>query len=127
MSLEKKASILLVDDEPNILVPLEFLVKQQGYQAEKATSGQEALDKMSVCLPDLVILDVMMPGMDGFEVARRIRQDERFENTRIIFLTAKGSQSDRQSGYSIGGEVYLVKPFDNNELIDIVNELLAFG
>ncbi len=127
MSLEKKATILLVDDEPNILVPLEFLVKQQGYQVEKATSGQEALDKMSVCLPDLVILDVMMPGMDGFEVARRIRQDERFENTRIIFLTAKGSQADRQSGYSTGGEIYLVKPFDNDELIDIVNELLAFG
>ncbi len=127
MSLEKKATILLVDDEPNILVPLEFLVKQQGYQVEKATSGQEALDKMPGCLPDLVILDVMMPGMDGFEVARRIRQDERFENTRIIFLTAKGSQADRQSGYSTGGEIYLVKPFDNDELIDIVNELLAFG
>ena len=127
MSLAKKANILLVDDEPNILVPLEFLVKQQGFNVEKATSGQEALDKMQTFHPDLVILDVMMPGMDGFEVARRIRQDERFDSTRIIFLTAKGSQADRQSGYATGGEVYLTKPFDNDELINIVNEVVEFG
>ena len=119
--------ILLVDDEPNILVPLEFLMTQQGYTVEKATNGQEALSKMTVFRPDLVILDVMMPGIDGFEVARRIRQNENLDNTRIIFLTAKGSQADRRQGYSMGGEVYISKPFDNDELVNTVSEVLEFG
>ena len=118
--------ILLVDDEPNILVPLEFLMTQQGYTVEKATNGQEALSKMTVFRPDLVILDVMMPGIDGFEVARRIRQNENLDNTRIIFLTAKGSQADRRQGYSMGGEVYISKPFDNDELVNTVSEVLEF-
>jgi len=119
--------ILLVDDEPNILIPLEFLMKQQGYTVEKASNGLRALEKMESFTPDIVILDVMMPDMDGFETAIRIRQNPSFEHTRIIFLTAKGSPNDRLNGYANGGEIYLTKPFDNDELVQRVQELVQFG
>ena len=127
MTERKNIQILLVDDEPNILAPLEFLVSQQGYRVEKALNGHEALEKMDKVHPNLVILDVMMPGMDGFEVARRIRQDGRFDQTQIIFLTAKGAANDRLNGYANGAEIYLTKPFDNDDLIHTVNEAVEFG
>ena len=123
----KSAKILLVDDEPNILVPIEFLMQQQGFEVRKAYSGQEALDSMPGYKPDVVVLDVMMPGMDGFEVAQRIRKQPGLRNTRILFLTAKGTEEDRLKGYSTGGEVYMTKPFDNDELIQVVAEMLEFG
>ena len=123
----KSAKILLVDDEPNILVPIEFLMKQQGYEVRKAFSGQEALDTLSGFIADVVVLDVMMPGMDGFEVAKRIREHPDLQNTRILFLTARGSEADRDKGYSTGGEVYLTKPFDNDDLVQVVAEVLEFG
>ncbi|MEM0994150.1 MAG: response regulator [Bacteroidota bacterium] len=119
--------VLLVDDEPNILVPLEFLMKQQGYQVEKAQNGIAALDKMKKDVPNIVILDVMMPGMTGFEVAKQIRAQPKFEDTRIVFLTAKGTPEDKMNGYSNGGEIYITKPFDNSDLVTKVNELIEFG
>lgn len=123
----QSAKILLVDDEPNILAPIEFLMKQQGYEVRKAFSGQEALDILSGYTPDVVILDVMMPGMDGFEVAKSIRNSPSLSKTSIVFLTARGSGSDRDKGYSTGGEVYLTKPFDNDDLVQVVSEVLEFG
>lgn len=120
-------TVLLVDDEPNILVALEYLVKQAGYRVVKAQNGEQALSAMAEHRPAIVVLDVMMPGMDGFETARRIRSDEANEEVRIIFLTAKGTQEDRFRGYSNGGEVYLTKPFDNEELINTINEVVEFG
>lgn len=119
--------ILLVDDEPNILIPLEFLVQQQGYQVIKATNGLEALAAVETHHPDIMVLDVMMPGMDGFEVARKIRENEDFDDLRIIFLTAKGTQQDRFAGYDSGGEIYITKPFDNEDLINTINELAEWG
>ena len=127
MGQEKNAKILLVDDEPNILAPIEFLMQQQGYEVRKALSGPEALDTLSRFVPDVVVLDVMMPGMDGFEVAAAIRQMPALERTRILFLTAKGTEADRDKGYSTGGEVYMTKPFENAELVRIVAEVLEFG
>lgn len=124
---DKAKRILLVDDEPNILVAIEFLLKQEGYTVQKAFDGQQAIEKVDSFRPDIVILDVMMPGFDGFEVARRIRNIEGNEDTRIIFLTARGTQADKVKGYSTGGEYYITKPFDNDELIGIVNELVEFG
>jgi DNA-binding response OmpR family regulator len=123
----KSAKILLVDDEPNILVPIEFLMVQQGYEVRKAFNGHEALEILSGYTPDVVILDVMMPGMDGFEVARSIRKNPAFDHTRILFLTAKGSEPDREKGYATGGEVYMTKPFDNDDLVQLVSEVLEFG
>ena len=114
------AKILLVDDEPNILIALEFLMNQQGYTVETAKDGQTALKIMESFVPDVVLLDVMMPGMDGFEVAKKIRENSDLEKTQIIFLTAKGTKEDRQKGYKSGGEIYLIKPFNNEELIEAV-------
>jgi DNA-binding response OmpR family regulator len=127
MGQQKTAKILLVDDEPNILAPIEFLMQQQGYEVRKALSGSEALDTLSHFVPDVVVLDVMMPGMDGFEVAATIRQMPALEQTRILFLTAKGTEADRVRGYSTGGEVYMTKPFENAELVRVVAEVLDFG
>ncbi|TXB70191.1 response regulator transcription factor [Phaeodactylibacter luteus] len=124
---KQKTKVLLVDDEPNILVALEFLVKQAGYQVFKASNGEEALLAAQQQAPHIIILDVMMPGMDGFEVARKVRSLPELENARIIFLTAKGTPEDKSNGYANGGEVYLTKPFDNNELINTINEVVEFG
>jgi DNA-binding response OmpR family regulator len=123
----KKGRVLLVDDEPHILTALEFLVETAGYQVRKAAEGEEALRLAADFLPDIIVLDVMMPGMDGFELARHIRQMPELEDARIVFLTAKGTVQDRAQGYSSGGEVYLTKPFDNDQLLTIINEVLEFG
>lgn len=127
MSNQQHTKILLVDDEPNILIALEFLFEQEGYIVEKAFDGLQALEKVHIFRPQVIILDVMMPGLDGFEVAKRIRMMPDFEEVRILFLTAKGTPQDKRKGYSSGGEVYITKPFDNEEVVRVVNETLEFG
>jgi DNA-binding response OmpR family regulator len=127
MNKDKTTKILLVDDEPNILVALEFLFKKDGYLVEKAQNGHQALEKARTFCPHIMVLDVMMPGLDGFEVARRLRNMPDAEEVRIIFLTAKGTTNDRMKGYSSGGEIYLTKPFDNEELMRTVREIVEFG
>jgi DNA-binding response OmpR family regulator len=127
MTNKNSTKVLLVDDEPNILIALEYLLQKEGYQVLKAQNGEKALDALRQQQPDIVVLDVMMPGMSGFEVAQRIRANPKHEATRIIFLTAKGTQKDRFQGYATGGEVYITKPFDNQELINTINEVVEFG
>jgi DNA-binding response OmpR family regulator len=127
VTAKHSTKVLLVDDEPNILVAIEFLLKKEGYQVFKAQDGEKALDAMQQLHPNIVVLDVMMPGIDGFEVAKRIRSNPAYEDTRIIFLTAKGTPNDRYQGYATGGEVYITKPFDNEELINTINEVVEFG
>lgn len=122
-----KKRILIVDDEPHILTAISFLLSQKGYAIEKADNGKQALKKAEAFVPDIVILDVMMPELDGFQVARQLRQNAKFDALRIIFLTARGTQEDRFQGYETGGEVYLTKPFDNDELLLTVQEVLEFG
>lgn len=119
--------ILIVDDEPNIVLAIEFLLQREGYQIAKAYDGLQALELAAEFQPDIVLLDVMMPGLNGFEVGQRIRQMPMLENTKIIFLTAKGTQRDKQTGYASGAEVYMIKPFDNDELVTTVNEMMAYG
>jgi DNA-binding response OmpR family regulator len=121
------AKVLIVDDEPNIVTAVDFLLQQQGIETAKAYNGADALEILPDFQPNIIILDVMMPGIDGFEVARKIRSMNEYDNTRIIFLTAKGTDKDRWAGYASGGEVYLTKPFDNETLINVVMETLKFG
>ena len=121
------AKILIVDDEPNIVLAIEFLLQREGYRTEKAYDGLQALEIVPDFQPDIIILDVMMPGMSGFELGQKIRQMPRLENTKIIFLTAKGTQRDKQMGYDSGAEAYMIKPFDNDVLVTTVNEMMAFG
>jgi DNA-binding response OmpR family regulator len=123
----KTTKILLVDDEPNILIALEFLFEKEGYIVQTAFDGHQAIQKADAFRPDIMVLDVMMPGIDGFEVAKRLRNMLNFDNLRIIFLTAKGTTNDRMKGYSSGGEIYLTKPFDNDELVQTVREIIEFG
>lgn len=121
------AKVLIVDDEPNIVLAIEFLLQREGYQTDKAFNGLQALEKASSFLPDIIVLDVMMPGMDGFEVAKNIRQNPALEQTKIVFLTAKGTEKDKQTGYANGAEIYMIKPFENTELVTVVSEMLAYG
>ncbi|MBL7825747.1 MAG: response regulator [Saprospiraceae bacterium] len=121
------AKVLIVDDEPNIVLAVEFLLQREGYQTKKAYNGPQALEIAAEFQPDIIVLDVMMPGMDGFEAARLIRQHDALEHTKIIFLTAKGTDRDKLMGYAKGAEYYMVKPFENEELVTIVSEMLAYG
>lgn len=121
------ARVLIVDDEPNIVLAIEFLLQHEGYMTQKAYNGIQALETATTFLPDIIVLDVMMPGLDGFETARQIRQNPALENTKIIFLTAKGTERDKEAGYAHGAEYYMVKPFDNEELVTVVGEMLAYG
>ena len=119
--------VLVVDDEPNIVLAVDFLLRQRGFTTEKAYNGIEALEKVKTFRPDAVVLDVMMPGLDGYEVARQIRINEGFENILIVFLTAKGTTKDKMQGYSNGGDLYLTKPFDNADLVAAIEEVIQYG
>jgi two-component system response regulator MprA len=125
--MSNKQKVLVVDDEVNISMAIQFLMEDNGFEVAIAFNGEEALGKMAVFKPDLVLLDVMMPKMNGFEVAKTIRQNPANMDVKIIFLTAKGTDRDKMEGYGSGGDVYLTKPFDNQELVDPVKETLAFG
>ena len=122
-----KPKVLLVDDEPNILTAIEFLLEREGCSIAKAYNGLEALEIADKLVPDLIVLDVMMPGMDGFEVARHLRLNKKLEDSKIIFLTAKGAEQDRRNGYANGGEYYLIKPFDNDLFVSTIHEIMAYG
>ena len=122
-----KKKVLIVDDEPNIVVSLEFLLKQAGYETEVARDGQGALDAAKVFSPDLVLLDVMLPGIDGYEVLRAIRS--RSENTgmKVILLTARGREVDRLKGLDLGADLYFTKPFSTRDLVAAVANCLESG
>lgn len=117
--------ILIADDEQNIVISLEFLMKREGFTVCIASDGQEALDLVRREAPDLVLLDVMMPGLDGWRVAEQLLEDERTNEIPIIFLTARAEFRDRARGLDIGGVDYVTKPFNPLELAPLVRELLA--
>ena len=116
--------ILIVDDEPNVVVPIQFLMEQQGYRVMAAERGEDALDLIYHYKPDLVILDIMLPGIDGYEVCEIIRLDPNYRDVRVMFLTAKGREVDIAKGLALGADAYLTKPFSNDELVAKVKELL---
>jgi DNA-binding response OmpR family regulator len=116
--------ILIVDDEPNIVIPLQFLMEQNGYHTLVAQSGEEALEMISKEKPDLVLLDIMLPGVDGFEVCEIIRLNPEWRHTRVIFLTAKGRDVDIAKGMVLGADEYITKPFSNQQIIEAVKKLL---
>lgn len=117
--------ILIVDDEPNIVVPLEFLMRREGYEVQIAADGEAALDALAKAPPDLVILDVMLPKVSGFEVCRRIREDPRRSGLKILMLTAKGRESEMAKGLDLGADLYVTKPFSTRDLVAQVRRLLG--
>jgi diguanylate cyclase (GGDEF)-like protein len=110
-------SILVVDDDPDIARFVEVNLRSAGYEVDVASDGEEALDKAGVLRPDLVLLDVMMPRLDGFEVAQRLRKSPQTANTSIIMLTAKALSADKVTGLQSGADDYIIKPFDPIELL----------
>jgi len=122
--MESRRRVLIVDDEPNIVLSLEFLLRQQGYEVAIARDGEEALAAAAARPPHLVVLDVMLPGLDGFEVCRRLRERAELAGLKILLLTARGRDVDRVRGLEEGADAYMSKPFSTRELMTAVAELL---
>ncbi len=116
--------ILIVDDEPNVVMPIQFLMEQQGYRVMIAERGEDALDLIYQYKPDLVLLDILLPGIDGYEVCEIIRLNPDFRDIKIIFLTALGRESEIAKGLALGADAYISKPFSNTTLVARVKELL---
>ena len=109
--------ILIVDDEPNIVMALEYTFKKNNFEVFIARDGQEALDILKTNFPDMIILDVMMPMVDGYATLEQIRKDDNLKHTKVIFLSAKNKESDIEKGIALGADAYLTKPFSMEELI----------
>jgi len=117
--------VLIVDDEPSIVISLEFLLKRAGYDVAVARDGEAGLAAIRDSRPDLVVLDVMMPKLDGFGVLEAVRADPAVQATPILLLTAKGREADRKKGLGLGADAYLAKPFSTHELVAKVQDLLG--
>jgi DNA-binding response OmpR family regulator len=118
-------SVLIVDDEPNIVISLEFLLEQAGYQVRVAHDGQEAWEAIQRQPPDLVLLDVMLPRLSGFDLCQKIRENPAWQRMRIVMLTAKGREVEISKGLALGADAYISKPFSTQELLAQVRDLLA--
>jgi DNA-binding response OmpR family regulator len=116
--------VLIADDEPNIVISLEFLMKREGHRVSVARDGEAALEAIRRERPDLVLLDVMMPGKSGFEICQAVRADEALAAVKILMLSAKGRDTDLAKGSALGADAYMTKPFSTRELADKVRELL---
>ena len=119
--------VLIADDEPNIVVSLEFLMKREGHRVSVARNGDSALEAIRRDRPDLVLLDVMMPGRSGFEVCQAVRADESLAGVKILMLSAKGRDTDLAKGQALGADGYITKPFSTRELADTVRRMLEGG
>jgi DNA-binding response OmpR family regulator len=117
-------TVLLVDDEPNIILSLEFLIQQAGYEARVARDGETALKAIEEHKPDLVLLDVMLPKRDGFDVCERIRANPAWNDIRIVMLTAKGRDSEREKGLALGADAYITKPFSTRDAMEQIKRFL---
>lgn len=117
--------VLLVDDEPNILISLEFLMQREGYEVQVARDGEEGLAVARAWRPDLIVLDVMMPRKNGFDVCQAIRADPALAHTCIVMLTAKGRAIDVAKGLALGANAYITKPFATKDLVQRVRALLG--
>ncbi len=119
------AQLLLVDDEPGLREAVKEYLQESGFSVQTASNAREGWDMMQHTIPDLVISDIMMPQVDGYQFLKQMRDDQRFQALPVVFLTAKGMTGDRIQGYQAGVDAYLPKPFDPDELVAIVENLLV--
>jgi DNA-binding response OmpR family regulator len=117
--------ILIADDEPNIVMSLEFLMQHSGYEVKAAADGEEALRQLTEFNPDLVLLDIMLPLRNGFEVCQKIRENPAWKDMKIVMLTAKGRAVEVSKGLALGADAYITKPFAIKELLANVQRLLG--
>ena len=118
-------SILVVDDEPNIALSLKFLMEQAGYSVQVASDGEQTLDAIAHSPPDLILLDINMPKLNGYQVCEAVRANGEWKDIRIIMLTAKGRDIEREKGLALGADDYVTKPFATQEVVAKVRELLG--
>lgn len=124
MSTSTKQKILIVDDEPDILELIEYNLKKEGYQVYTARNGQEAVSEAKKVLPDLIVLDIMMPKMDGIEACRIMRTMPEFKNTFMVFLTARSEEYSEIAGFNVGADDYIAKPIKPRALVSRINAIL---
>ncbi|HXX84901.1 MAG TPA: response regulator [Casimicrobiaceae bacterium] len=117
--------ILIVDDEPNIVISLEFLMKRKGHEVKVVSDGQSALTAVAEFAPHVILLDVMIPVLSGYEVCQRIRENPAWESMKIIMLTAKGRDVDVTKGLAVGADAYVTKPFSTSELVEKVQTMVG--
>lgn len=117
--------ILIVDDEPNIVLSLEFLLEQDGFEVAVARDGEEALAQVAAFRPDLVLLDIMLPLLNGYEVCQKIRATPGGDGVRVLMLSARGRELDVSKGMALGADGYITKPFSTRDLIEQVRRVLA--
>ncbi|MBD0269046.1 MAG: response regulator transcription factor [Cyanobacteria bacterium Co-bin8] len=122
---ETSGNILLVDDEPGLREAVQAYLEDSGFAVQVASNAQEGWDLLQVQTPDVLISDVMMPQVDGYQFLKQVREDPRFKGLPVVFLTARGMTSDRIQGYNAGADAYLPKPFDPEELVAIVGNLIG--
>lgn len=117
--------ILIADDEPNIVVSLEFLMKREGFDVQVAADGEAALQAIAAQVPDLILLDIMLPKKDGFEVCQQIRANPQWQSLKVVMLTAKGRDTEISKGLALGADAYMTKPFSTKDLVAQVRQLLG--
>lgn len=115
--------VLLAEDEPNIVESLTFLLERAGFEVAVETEGRQALDAALSAPPDVLVLDVMLPELDGYEILRRLRADLRTKELPVLMLTAKGQREDRETAFDCGADLFITKPFANAEIVAAVEEL----
>jgi DNA-binding response OmpR family regulator len=118
-------TILIVDDEPNIVISLEFLLERDGWRVQVARDGQEALEAIEREPPALVLLDVMLPRLSGYDVCQRIRERPAWRGMRVLMLTAKGREVEMAKGLALGADGYVTKPFSTDELLARIRAMLG--
>lgn len=117
--------ILIVDDEPNIVISLEFLLQKSGFEVGIARDGEQALSQMAAFQPDLVLLDIMLPKLNGYEVCQKIRENREWDRVKVVMLSAKGRELEVSKGMALGADAYVTKPFSTRDLVERVRSLLA--
>lgn len=117
--------VLIVDDERNIVTALEYLLQKNGYEVQVAETGEDALAQLDSFSPDLVLLDVMMPKVSGYEVCQRVRSRPEWRDIKVVMLSAKGREVEVSKGMSLGADLYVTKPFSNTELVATIGRLLS--
>ena len=122
--MKPKKTILIVEDEPDIIKYIKEILTGK-FDVETATTGSQALDKAKEFLPDIILLDIMLRKIDGFEVCRQIKNDPDLENTKIIIQSAKAMKQDKEDGLKAGADAYITKPFDHNTLLETIEDLLG--
>ena len=119
------SKVLIADDEPNIVVSLEFLMKQKGYDVRVVHAGDEVLRVVGEFVPDLVLLDVMMPRISGYEVCQKLRENPAWCDIKIIMLSAKGREVEVSKGLAMGADAYVTKPFSTRDLMARIEQMLG--